>query len=435
MLDPKFIREYPKEVKDSLKNRQIDPKLVDAFLSKEEKYRRLKTEVEQLRFRRNKISEDINRLKKLNKGSEIKKKIKQAKEIPSKIKKIDNEIKRIQPNIRNMLFIIPNIPAKDVPIGKSEKDNKILKKQGAIPKFNFEIKGHEELAINLNLLDIGRAAKVSGARFYYLKNEAVILDHALQRFALDFLKKKGYQLIEPPFMLKRKAYEGVVHLETFEEMLYKLQEEDLYLIATAEHPMAAYYMNEILNEKKLPLKFAGISSCFRKEAGSHGRDTKGIFRVHQFNKIEQFIFCKPEESEKFHQELLKNMEEIYKALKIPYRIVLMCTSELGKMASKQYDLEVWFPAQQAYREIASCSNCTDYQARRLNIRFFKNNQRKFAHTLNATAIATQRTIASILENYQQKDGSIKVPNVLQKYCGFKKIEKTKIKKRLKSKKK
>ena len=223
-------------------------------------------------------------------------------------------------------------------------------------------------------------------------------------------------------MLKKEAYEGVTYLEAFEETLYKIENEDLYLIATAEHPLAAYFMDEILNEKTLPLKFVGISPCFRKEAGSHGKDTKGIFRVHQFNKVEQFIFCRPEESKKFHEELLKNMEQIFTLLKIPYRVVEMCTSELGKMANKQYDIEAWFPAQKEYREITSCSNCGDYQARRLNIRFFKNNQRKFIHTLNATAIAVQRTIACILENYQQKDGSIKIPNALQKYCGFKKIE-------------
>ncbi len=430
MLDPKIIREKPKEVKESLRRRQLDPKLVDAFITKDKKYRKLKVGVEKLRYQRNKISEDINRLKKLNKSAEVRKKIKEAKEIPGKIRKLEEEIKRLEPNIKNLLLTIPNIPAKDVPIGKSEKDNKILKKVGTIPKFKFKLKGHEELAIDLNLLDIERAAKVSGARFYYLKNELVILNYALQKFALDFMKKKGHQLMEPPFMLKKRPYEGVVHLEQFEEMLYKIHDEDLYLIATAEHPMAAYYMNEILNERKLPIKFAGISPCFRKEAGSHGRDTKGIFRVHQFNKIEQFIFCRPEESEKFHKELLKNTEEIYKALKIPYRVVLMCTSETNKLASKHYDIDLWFPAQKVYREIASCSNCTDYQARRLNIRFFdKKGHRKFVHTLNSTAIPTQRTIAAILENYQQKDGSIKIPNVLQKYCGFKKIEKIKIKKK------
>ncbi|UZE94265.1 MAG: serine--tRNA ligase [Candidatus Pacearchaeota archaeon] len=434
MLDPKFIRENSKEVKEAIKNRQLDPKLVDAFIQKDKKYRELKQKVDNLRYQRNKISEDINRLKKLKKESEVRKKIKEAKEIPNKIKKIEDEIRRFEPNIRNLLLTIPNMPAKDVPIGKSEKDNKIIKKYSKIQKFKFKVKGHEELATNFDLLDIERAAKVSGARFYYLKNEAVILDHALQRFALDFMKKKGYQLIEPPFMLKKRPYEGVAHLETFGEMLYKIQDEDLYLIATAEHPLAVYHMNEVLNNKNLPIKFAGISPCFRKEAGSHGRDTKGIFRVHQFNKVEQFIFCKPEESKRLHKELLKNMEEIYKALKIPYRIVEMCTSELGKLAAKQYDIEAWFPAQQNYREITSCSNCTDYQARRLNIRFFdENGERKFVHTLNATAIPTQRTIATILENYQQKDGSIKIPNVLQKYCGFK-IIKGKSKKKIKKKK-
>lgn len=422
MLDPKLIRANPALVKEALKKRQLDSRLADDWLKQDKKYRQLKIELDALRHNRNAISESINKFKKEGSNTAMKKAIQEAKALPEKIRKIEQEALHLELTLKDLILTIPNIPSKDVPLGKSEADNKVIRKQGALPKFSFKVKGHEELGLALDLLDIERAAKVAGARFYYLKNEAVLLNLALQKFAIDFLIKKGFKAIEPPFMLKKHAYEGVAHLETFKETLYKTEDEDLYLIATAEHPLAAYFMNEVL--EKLPIKFAGISPCFRKEAGAHGKDTKGIFRVHQFNKIEQFIFCDPKVSELLHEELLKNMEQIFKALKIPYRVVLMCSSELGKMASKQYDIEAWFPAQKAYREITSCSNCLDYQARRLNIKYIdKNNERQYVHTLNSTAIATQRTIAAIIENYQQKDGSIRVPSVLQKYIGMKKISK------------
>jgi seryl-tRNA synthetase len=273
--------------------------------------------------------------------------------------------------------------------------------------------------IDLDLVDLDRAAKVSGARFYYMKNEAVLLELALERFAMDLLREKGFAIIEPPFMIKREPYEGVTSLADFEDTLYKIEGEDLYLIATSEHPMGAMFMNEILPAETLPLKYAGISPCFRKEAGAHGKDTKGIFRVHQFNKIEQFIFCKPEDSWKLHEELLANAEGIYQKLGIPYRIVNICTGDIGTVAAKKYDIEAWMPVQKMFREVVSCSNCTDYQSRRLNVRYREKTGEKseFVHTLNSTAIATQRTIVAIIENYQQSDGSLKVPKALVPYMG------------------
>jgi len=425
MFDPKFIREHAKKIKESMEKRQLDATIVDQWLEYDKNFRKLKEKIDNLRHKRNVISEEINRLKKEGKNEEAEKRIAEIRELPRKIKELTAKAEEIEKKALQLIVKIPNLLGKDVPVGKDEKDNKILREYKP-KKFSFEPKGHEELGLALDLLDIKRAAKTTGARFYFLKNEAVLLDLALQRFALDFLKKKNYIVVEPPFMLRQEPYQKVVLFETFEEMLYKIENEDLYLIATAEHPLAAYFMNETLEEERLPIKFAGISPCFRKEAGAHGKDTKGIFRVHQFNKVEQFIFCKPQDSEHFHEEMLKNMEQLYKALKIPYRIVLMCSATTGLSAAKQYDIEAWFPAQNCYREVGSCSNCLDYQARSLNIKFInRKNEKQFVHTLNATAIATQRTIAAILENYQQKDGSVLVPKVLQKYCGFKIIKPSK----------
>jgi seryl-tRNA synthetase len=278
----------------------------------------------------------------------------------------------------------------------------------------------------LDIGDIPRAAKVAGSRFYYLKNELVSIDVAMQQMALDMLIKKGYTPIYPPMMMRREPYEGVTDLADFEDVMYKIEGEDLYLIATSEHPMAAMYMNEIFEPTDLPLKLAGISTCFRKEAGTHGKDTKGIFRVHQFPKVEQFVFSLPEESWTIHEELLKNEEEYVQALELPYRIVNVCTGDIGIVAAKKYDLEFWFPGQQKYREGGSCSNCTAYQATRLNIKYRLKKggtEKEYLHTLNSTMIANPRTLVAIIENYQQEDGSVRIPKALHKYLpsGMKEI--------------
>jgi len=424
MLDPKFIREHAKEVKESLKKRGLDVSLADDFLKQDERYRKLKEELDSLRHRRNVISEEINRLKKEKKESEASKKIAEAKSIPDKIRAIEQEIEQLETKIHDILFKIPNLPAKDTPIGKSSEDNKVIRKWGKPIKFKFKAKDHLELAKNLDIIDDEKAAEVSGNGFFYLKEELAILDYAIQKFAIDFLRKKGYKLIEPPFMMHKKAMEGAVNLAGFNEMVYKIQDEDLYLIGTAEHALAAMMANETILEKELPLKFIGISSCFRKEVGSHGKYTKGLFRMHQFNKVEQFIFCKPENSWKMFDELQKNTEDMFKALKIPFRTVVLCTGDMGFMVAKTYDVECHM-ADGDYREVGSNSNCTDFQARRLNIKYKEKEgqaPKGFVHTLNNTGLATSRVMMVILENYQQKDGSIKIPNVLQKYCGFKIIK-------------
>jgi seryl-tRNA synthetase len=312
-----------------------------------------------------------------------------------------------------------------VPFGQGEGDNVKIRTWGNIPSFDFSVKNHVDLAVDLDIVDIERAGKVAGSRFFFLKKQGVLLDMALMSFAMEEMVKKGYQPVEPPYLMRREPYEGVTSLGDFGDVLYKVESEDLYLIATSEHPMAAMFMNEVFKEDELPLKLAGISACFRKEAGAHGKDTRGIFRTHQFNKIEQFIFCTPEQSWNIHEELLHNAEDLVQKLDLPYRVVNVCTGDIGTVAAKKYDIEAWMPAQNAYREIISCSNCTAYQARRLGIRYREKEGapvKGFVHTLNSTAIATGRTIVAILENYQRNDGSIEVPEVLRRYmAGIEKI--------------
>ena len=309
---------------------------------------------------------------------------------------------------------LPNILHDSVPIGNGIDGNVVIRHWGEKPKFSFELKPHGELLAELGLANFEKASEVSGHGFYYLLGDIARMELALVNFAVDSLIEKGYTFVEPPLMLRRKPYEGVTDLKDFETMMYKVEDEDLLLIATSEHPIAAMHMDEVLDEKKLPMKFVGFSPCFRKELGSHSLDTRGLFRVHHFNKVEQFIFCRPEDSWQFHEELLKNAEEIFQKLKIPYRVVNTCTGDIGTVAAKKYDIEAWFPRENLYREVISCSNCTSYQSVRLNVKYRKGEEKEYVHTLNSTAIATSRAIRAIVENYQQKDGTIKVPAVLQK---------------------
>jgi len=292
-----------------------------------------------------------------------------------------------------------------------------VRRSGRPPEFDFTPRDHIDLAAQLGLVDLERAAKVAGARFYYLRGDLVKLNYALLKFALDFIEKKGFKLIQPPYFLRRDAIGGAVALSDFEDVIYKVEGEDLYLLPTAEHALLAQHMDEILDGKVLPLRYGGISPCFRKEAGAHGRDTKGIFRIHQFEKVEQFVFCRPEHSWEEHEKLIANAEEFNQLLRIPYRIVNVCTGDLGTVAAKKYDLEAWLPGQGKYREVVSCSNCTAYQAVRSKIRFRDrpDEPTKWVHTLNSTLVATERTLIAIMENYQEKDGSIGIPDALRLY--------------------
>ncbi len=416
MIDIKLIRENPEIVRESQKKRGLPSDDVDKIVELDKKWRELKAEVDNLRSKRNKISEEINRAKKEN--GKIDDLLKEAKKIPRLLEEKEVLMGKNKELRDSILMDIPNIIDKSVPVGDASH-NRIIKKYGTIKKLKF-LKDHAELLEGLDMLDTKKASEVAGARFYYLKNDLVKLNYAIINFALDFLSKKGFNLIQPPFMLRKSALSGAIPLAAFEEMIYKIEGEDLYLIGTAEHALNAYYMNEIMQADKLPMRLAGISTCFRKEAGSHGKDTKGIFRIHQFEKVEQFVFCKPEDSWKEFELILKNSEEMLKLLKIPFRLVVLSSQETGRVPTKTIDFEGWFPLQKGYRELGSCSNCLDYQARRSNIKYQDKNELKFVHTLNNTAIATQRMMVCIAENYQQKDGSIKIPDVLQKYMNGKK---------------
>jgi seryl-tRNA synthetase len=419
MLDIKFVRENPDRVKENLRRRGDEEKVawVDELLANDAKWRSIGSEANNLRSKRNKITEQVAQLRK--KGEDASKLMKEAEQIPDQIRDLEKHTVELEAKITNTLMLLPNIMHESVPYGKDENDNQEMKKWGTQPKFNFLPKDHIDLATRLGLIDMERAAKVAGARFYYLRGDLVKLNYALIMFALDFLQKRGFSLTLPPYLLRREAVGGAVALSDFEDVLYKIEGEDLYLLATSEHALLAQHMGEILDGKSFPLKYAGISPNFRKEAGAHGRDTKGIFRTHQFEKVEQFVFCSPEQSWEEHEKLIANAEEFVQMLKLPYRIVNVCTGDLGTVAAKKYDLEAWLPGQGKYREIVSCSNCTTYQAVRSKIRFRErpDEPTKWVHTLNSTLVATERTLVAIIENYQNEDGSITIPETLQVYMG------------------
>jgi len=418
MLDIKFVRASPDVVKADLTKRNDLEKIawVDELLAKDARSRELKVETDQLRQRRNTIARDINAAKKA--GEDAKPLMEEAASLPKKIKDFDTEQEEIRTRIREIQMRLPNILHESVPVGKDDSENVEVKRVGTPRTFSFEIKNHGQLAADKGWADFERAAKTSGAGFYFLKGNLVLLDMALQRYAIDLLEKKGYTPVIPPYMINRTSYEGVTDLGDFEKVMYKIDGDDAYLIATSEHPIGAMYQDEIFEEKDLPLRLAGISPCFRREIGAHGLDTKGLFRVHQFTKVEQFVFCKPEDSWRIHEELLTNAEEIFCGLDLPYHVVNICTGDIGTVAAKKYDIEVWMPRENAYKEVVSCSNCTSYQAVRLNIRVRDKSDfesKQHVHTLNSTAIATSRVLRAILENNQQEDGSVVIPKVLRPY--------------------
>lgn len=427
MLDIKLIRENPNFVRENLKRRN-DPeklKLFEELIICDKKWRKLQTEVNQMRQERNKISIEIATLKKM--GKPIKKKIEEGKAIDVQIEKSEKQLSKLEERERRLLMSIPNLLHESVPYGKDENDNVEIRRWGNEPKFDFKPKDHLEIIENLGLVETERARKVAGAGFVYLKNELVLLDQAIQRFAIDSLLKKGFTLLEPPMMVNRKAYEGMIgNPFDFSEASYKIEGEELFLIPTAEYPLGAMFADEVFNKDDLPIKLCGVSSSFRKEVGTHGKYTKGLFRMHQFNKVEQFVFCLPEDSWKILEELQKNAEELYQQLGLHYRVVVLCSGDTGSKQAKTYDIEVWM-ADGKFREVGSNSNCTDYQARRLNIRFREGPGKPvkgFVHTLNNTALATSRTMIAILEQFQQKDGSVIIPEVLRPYMnGIERLEK------------
>jgi len=419
MLDIKLIREHPEIVRKDLEKRCEPEKIemLNNLIEYDKQWRKLLTEANELRHKRKLITTEIANLKKQRKDAS--KQIEEAKNIPQEIKKLENQVAEYREKADLLLLKLPNILHETVPFGKDEHENVVERLVGKPPKFDFTPKSHVEIASDLGLIDFERAAKVAGHGFYYLKGDLARLDFAIINYTVDLLRNRGYILIEPPLMMYRKPYLGVTDLEFFGDQLYKIENDDLYLIATSEHPMAASYMDEVILQQDLPVKYVGVSPCFRKEVGAHGKYTKGLFRVHQFNKIEQFIFCLPENSWKLHEELQKNSEDLYNGLGLHYRVVNVCTGDIGIIAAKKYDIEVWM-ADKTYREAGSNSNCTDYQARRLNIKYREKEGQApvgFVHTLNNTALATSRTLIAILEQYQQKDGSVAIPESLRPLMG------------------
>ena len=416
MLDPKLIKEKPQIIRDMLKARSVDFDL-DALIEFDQKRREFIIKTDELRKKKNQVSVEISQKKKA--GEDTSSILDDMKNVSVELSKLESEQETIESKYSRLALTIPNLVHESVPVGVDESANKEIRKWGNIPNFNFKINDHIDISENLDLVDLERAAKVAGARFYYLKNDLVRLNQSLIHYALDFLAKKEYSLIQPPYMINRESMEGAIIADDFEDVIYKVEEEDLYMIGTSEHAMAAMHSKEIIEGKDLPIRYAGVSPCFRKEAGAHGRDQKGIFRVHQFDKVEQFVFSRPEDSWDEHEKMLAVTEEFYQKLEIPHKVMLLSTGDMGKVSAKTYDIEAWMAGQNAYREIVSCSNCLDYQARRLKIRFRDktNEDTQYLHTLNSTLVATTRVLVTIMENFQTKDGHIRIPQILQSYMG------------------
>jgi seryl-tRNA synthetase len=419
MLSIKFISKNPELVKKGIKAKGVDESLVQSLLQADNKRVELIKKIEDIRAKRNYLADKIKQTKK-----PTQKNIRKGKQLKQQLKKLEPDLKEVQKNYRRLLYLIPNLPADDVPLGSNETDNVKVKKWGKVPQFNFKVKDHYQLAKDLDLIDVERAAKVAGSRFGYLKNEAVFLEFSLIRLGLKTLQDHGFTPFIPPVLIKDKMMKAMGYLEHGgDKETYFLEKDNLYLIGTSEQSLGPYHAGEVLDKNSLPLKYVAFSTCFRREAGTYGKDTRGIFRVHQFDKLEMFVFSQPKVSDQEHEKLLAIEEELVQKLKLPYRVLKMCTGDLGHPAARKYDIECWFPAEAKYRETHSVSNCTAYQARRLRIKYkTKGGEDKLVHTLNGTFFS-QRLILAILENYQQKDGSVKIPKILRKWVGKDTIEK------------
>jgi seryl-tRNA synthetase len=417
MLDLKYIKTNLENVQKGMEKRGtvIDFSLL---LKNEEKRKTLLLEIEQLRHQRNVVSDDIAQMKRA--GKDARSSIDEMRSVSETIKSLDKDLARVENAIHTFLLTLPNLPHDDVPKGKDDTQNRLEKTHGAPPKFDFPVQDHADIGEALGILDLGRAAKLTGARFPLYLGSGARLERALINFMLDIhTREHGYKETIPPFIVNRATMTGTGQLPKFEEDLFKLEGLDYYLIPTSEVPVTNIYAGEILAQADLPFKFTAYTPCFRSEAGSYGRDTKGLIRQHQFNKVEMVKITTPESSFDELESLLANAETILQRLELPYQVLTLCTGDLGFSATKTYDIEVWMPGQDKYREISSCSNCLDFQARRANIRFKRENTKKpeFCHTLNGSGLAVGRTFAAILENYQQPDGTVTIPDVLVPYMG------------------
>ncbi len=422
MLDIKFIRENTNKVKEATAAKQMDASVVDKVLKLDEDRRNLILQVESLRQIRNEVAEKL-KITTSQKQKPDETLIAEGKSVKENLKVLEPKLSEVEEAYFTALHGIPNIPEPDVKVGKDEAENEVLKHWGEVPKFDFEPKDHLELGTKLGILDFEAGAKVTGSQFYYLYGAGAILELALIQYAFEKLAKEGFVPVMTPDLAKSRYYLGTGYAPKGNEaQTYTVEDEDLGLIATAEVTLAGKHADEVIQENDLPTKYIGYSHVFRKEAGAYGKYSKGLYRVHQFTKAEMFIYCKPEESNALHDYLLEMEEKLYQDLGIPYRVVKQCTGDLGAMAARKYDIEAWMPGRNDYGEVTSTSNCTDFQARNLNIRFKrKDGKVEFVHMLNGTAIATSRTIIAILENFQQKDGTVSIPEVLQKWMGNDKI--------------
>ncbi len=423
MLDIKLVRNETEKVREGMAKRGAQVPL-DQFLSLDETRRRKLTEVEQLKNKRNTVSKEVGRLK--AQGQDSAGLIQEMQEVGTKIQELDQEIRGIEGQLDEILMVIPNIPHESVPVGKDETGNKLIRSSGEPRKFDFEPKTHDEIGTGIGIMDFERAAKISGARFVVMSGWGAKLERALFNFMLDLhTREHGYTEIFPPFLVNRASMTGTGQLPKFEEDMFKCTPGDFYLIPTAEVPVTNFHRDEILDPGQLPIKYAAYTACFRAEAGSAGRDTRGIIRQHQFNKVELVKFTKPEESYSEHEKLVSDAENVLQRLGLPYRVMLLCSGDQGFSAAKCYDLEVWLPSFNTYREISSCSNFQDFQARRANIRYrpAQGSKPEFVHTLNGSGLAVGRTVAAILENYQNEDGSVTVPEALRLYMGVERLEK------------
>ncbi len=435
MIDINIIRKNPEILFESQRRRFQSDEIVKLAIELDNKWREILRKVNDLKAEKNKLVKEISTIAK--KGEDISPYKLKAEETDREIESLSMELNEIEEKRDSVLRKIPNIVDNDAPVAPDEngsipfyfhgradvyKDDVENFLKGSLNRMDYSIIGkkrisHVDLLLNRGLINLETAAKVAGSRFYYLLGDLVLLENSIELLALKILNNKGFKLVEPPFMLNKEATNGATDFTAFEDTLYKIEGEDLYMIATSEHPLASYHSDEILEEEKLPLFYAGISPCFRREAGAHGKDTKGIFRVHQFNKIEQFAYTLPQDSKRVHNMLLDNAKEFFNLLEIPYRVIDIATGDLGNVASRKFDIEAWYPAQGQFREVVSASNVLDYQARRLKIRYRTKEGNKYVHTLNSTLVATTRTLVAIVENFQQEDGKIVVPKALRDIIG------------------
>lgn len=417
MLDARFVLENPERVIQSLNQRGYDPEIVNNFLRTEEERRSLLLEVERLRQQRNELSEKISKIKKEGRDASLE--TQEAKNLSEAIKIKEERLKEFDEKTKTLLLNIPNIPHESVPVGKDDTENVEIRRWGEPREFDFEPMNHWDIGEILDIIDFDRASKIAGARFAIMKGMGAKLERSLINFMLDLNTSKGYKEVFPPIIVNRDSMIGTGQLPKFANELFAISDPEFYLIPTAEVPVTNIHRNEILSEKDLPIYYTAYTPCFRREAGSYGKDVRGLIRQHQFNKVELVKFVKPENSYDELESLTRDAEDILQKLGLPYRVVSLCTGDLGFAASKTYDLEVWLPAQQRYREISSCSNFTDFQSRRAGIRFRREGKKgtEFVHTLNGSGLAIGRTLIAILENYQQRDGSVVIPEVLRPYIG------------------